>query len=98
MQNPFEEIVSELKTVRQENADLKTLLLRMQKQSDEVKALILAQNPKDDEFLTPKQVCDYLGIALITRWRYEKDGKIKAERIGGKLLYRKSELENCLKN
>lgn len=98
MKNPFEEIISELKTVRQENADLKALLIGAQKKSDEVKALILALKPIDDELLTPKEVCAYLGINLSTRWRYEKDGKIKSERIGGKILYRKSDLENCLKN
>lgn len=88
-QNPFDEIIAQLSEVRNElsdlrnqNIELKELLLNIKEQTATV----------DDELLTPKEVCAYLGINLSTRWRYEKDGKIKSERIGGKILYRKSEL------
>lgn len=82
MGNPFEEILKELTAIRQENAELRQI--------------IFAMRPKDEEFMTPKQTCTFLGIGATSRWRYEKEGKIKSQRIGGKILYKKSDLENLI--
>lgn len=82
MENPFEEIFRELTAIRKENAELRQL--------------IFAMRPKDEELMTPKQAREFLGIGETSRWRYEKEGKIKSQRIGGKILYKKSDLENLI--
>lgn len=49
-----------------------------------------------DEYLTPTETADRLRISKVTLWRYEKAGKIQCYGIGGKRLYKRSDVENAL--
>lgn len=50
-----------------------------------------APDPADD-LISPKQACELLKCTSVTLWRWEKKGKIQRYGIGGKKLFRKSEL------
>lgn len=52
--------------------------------------------PEQDEFLTPKETAEMLRISLVTLWRWEKQGKVKCYGIGGRRLYKKSEVVESL--
>lgn len=49
-----------------------------------------------DEYLTTKEVMALLRVSRITIWRWVKDGILKQTKVGGKLLYPKSELNKML--
>ena len=49
-----------------------------------------------DTYLTRSDVCDLLHISLATLYRREQKGDIKAYRIGGRKLYKKSEVESSI--
>lgn len=51
---------------------------------------------EQDEFLTPKETAEMLRISLVTLWRWEKQGKVKCYGIGGRRLYKKSEVVESL--
>jgi len=55
------------------------------------------QKNNHDELLTSKEASDVLRCSITTLWRYEKKGKIKGHTIGGKRLYKRSELLKSLK-
>jgi hypothetical protein len=56
------------------------------------------QSKKDpDRLLTPSEASDVLKCSITTLWRYEKSGKVKSYTIGGKRLYKCSDLFNSLK-
>ncbi len=56
--------------------------------------------PKDQnkQWLNTKEASQFLGIGLTTLWTYRKQGKIKGRKIGHKVYYDSSELNNLLKN
>jgi hypothetical protein len=58
------------------------------------------ENPKDQDkkWLNTKEASQLLGIGLTTLWSYRKQGKIKGRKIGHKVYYDSSELNNLLKN
>lgn len=65
----------------------------------EATAKLLNQTPlqKDpDELLTPKEATDVLKCSITTLWRYENSGKVKSYTIGGKRLYKRSDLLESL--
>lgn len=45
-----------------------------------------------NDLITPKQACELLKCSSVSLWRWEKKGKIQRYGIGGKKLFRKSEL------
>ena len=49
-----------------------------------------------DTYLTRSDVCNLLHISHATLYRREQKGDIKAYRIGGRKLYKKSEVENSI--
>lgn len=49
-----------------------------------------------DEFITRQEVCKLLRISLGTLHSYTKDGTLNGYRIGGRVLYRKDEIEKSL--
>jgi len=49
------------------------------------------------EFLSSQEVCHMLQIKMVTLWRYSKDGKLKAHRIGRRIFYRSEEIREALK-
>ena len=55
--------------------------------------------PKDEEplLLTKKQVVSKYQVSIMTLWRWEQEGKLIPVRIGRKVMYRPSDVENILK-
>lgn len=54
-------------------------------------------NPKD-KLLTKAEAADYLRVTQRTINRYKEKGLITARRVGGKLLFKESELMNSVKS
>lgn len=57
--------------------------------------------PKDDsksEFMSGNEVDEYLKISAVTRHKYAKKGILIKHRIGGRVLYRRDEVEKALKS
>ncbi|MEK0414538.1 MAG: Helix-turn-helix domain [Bacteroidota bacterium] len=50
--------------------------------------------PKKEQLLTRKEAAEYLNISLGTLHTHTKGGRIRGQRIGSRLLYRKSDLDN----
>ncbi len=63
--------------------------------SAEVEARIQAEN-KPDELLTRQQVANMLGITLTTLWHWNNKGILPTIKIGNKVRYRMSDIENLL--
>ncbi|MFJ1474636.1 helix-turn-helix domain-containing protein [Capnocytophaga cynodegmi] len=56
-----------------------------------------SQETFSDEYLTRKQVAEKLKISLPTLNKYTKAGILKGYRIGGRVLYKRSEVEQSLR-
>ena len=54
------------------------------------------QPKKPEEYLTRDEVCSLLKISLPTLNRYTKEGKLKKYSLIGRVLYKRSEIENSL--
>ncbi|WP_194767854.1 helix-turn-helix domain-containing protein [Tamlana sp. I1] len=54
------------------------------------------QENDPDELLTPNEAVKLLRCSITSLWRYEKSGKVKSVTIGGKRLYRRSDLLEAL--
>lgn len=56
------------------------------------------QNPisTKENLLSRKEVLEMLKISEVTLWNYEKQGKIKGYGIGGRRLYKESEIFDSL--
>jgi excisionase family DNA binding protein len=52
---------------------------------------------KSDELLTRKDAAKYLGISLTTLWQWTNDGIVTGHRIAARVRYKKSELEQALR-
>ena len=53
--------------------------------------------PGADELLTRKETAARLNITLATLHEYTKSGKIAANRIGNRVLYKESDIQNALR-
>lgn len=53
---------------------------------------------KQDEYLTINQISELLSISLPTIWAYRKKGLLPFKRIGKRVLFSRSEVENAIKN
>lgn len=54
------------------------------------------QTPPKDLLFTRAEVCKRLAITPTTLWSRTKEGKIKSQRIGRRILYRASDVEAAL--
>lgn len=99
MEKEIEIIYKLIAELRKENLTLKGQILEVIQLNENLLESLddLRANP-EKEFLTSKEVCEYLGISDRSRCRYQYKGIITPEKIGGKLLYRKSELTKALKS
>lgn len=82
----FDQLPEAVTTLRNEIKELKSLLLKKQEPTTE-------NNP---DLITPKEAADLLKVSQVTLWRYEKQGKVKCYGIGGRRLYKRSEIINSL--
>lgn len=51
---------------------------------------------KNSEYLSRKEVCELLKISMATLHYYTKDGILQGYRIGGRVLYKLSEVETAV--
>jgi len=52
--------------------------------------------PAPEEFITRKEAAEKLHISLNTLDTYAKDGKVKAYRLGNRVLYKSNEITSAL--
>ena len=52
----------------------------------------------NDEFYTPKEIAGKLRVNVMTIYRYIKDGKITAHKLGKELRIKEKEYEKFLKS
>ncbi len=69
----------------------------VQDTAQEVEARIQAQN-EPDELLTRQQVAEMLSVTLTTLWHWDNKNVLKPVRIGSKVRYRRSDVEQALIN
>ncbi len=50
----------------------------------------------DNVYITRRDVCNLLKISLATLHSYTKDGTLNGYKIGGRVLYKKDEIERSL--
>jgi len=63
----------------------------------ELSAISKAEPATDpDELVTRKQAAKYLGLSLPTLHEYTVRGVVTAYRLGSRVRYRKSDLQDCL--
>ena len=75
--------------------DLRTFSNELiEKTKQELQADIVAQ--KNEVYLTRLETCEFLQVDSATLWRWSKRGYLSPIEVGGKRLYRKSDLLNIL--
>ncbi len=52
----------------------------------------------DNEWLTREEVKGLLKISYTTLWKYNRNGILKAKKIGSRVYYSRTELNNLLNN
>ena len=85
-------------TVNVNGADLLNFARKLvQSNSKELKAS-MEQGNKPNKLLTRKEVAEIFGVNQSTLWRWQKRGILIPIKIGGKVRYRRSDIENELIN
>lgn len=64
---------------------------------EEYNRLLPCINSQEDKLLSRKQAAQKLGVSLPTLWKITKSGALPALKLGGRILYKNSELMACLK-
>ena len=86
MNNPFETIEIKLDRLNQDITQLKDHLLLADEPSSQ----------KQDTYLTRKEAANRLRVSLVTLTEWVNRSKIKAYKIGGRVLFRENEVEEAL--
>ena len=55
------------------------------------------QTNSDEPFISRSECAKYLGVNLVTLWRYTRAGKLPCYRVGKKILFRRSEILEAIK-
>lgn len=66
----------------------------IQKTKTELEADVIAQ--QSESYLTRLEACDFLKIDSATAWRWAKRGYLVPIEVGGRRMYRKSDLQRIL--
>lgn len=67
-------------------------------QFSELKDVLLSsKSNNEDNLLTPKEVCELLGISKVTLWNYQNSGKFQVVGIGQKRYYKRADVMNALR-
>ena len=69
----------------------------IQEVKNELNALkVYLQPQQQTKYLTRLEVCELLNVSLVTLHTWNKNGKLKAYGIGGRVLYRQEDIENAI--
>ncbi len=79
-----------------QNIDTEGLKTLIREVNAEMFAAIQPKPQPKDKYITRREVADKISISLPTLNEYTKTGKLKAYRIGGRVLYKESEVEAAL--
>ncbi len=66
----------------------------IQSTKKELEAEVIAQ--QNESYLTRRETCDFLKVDQATLWRWAKRGYLMPVEMGGRRLYRKSDLQRIL--
>ncbi len=77
---------------------INSLLAKLEEISSKVDDLTINNISKDKDLISADELCDWLNIAKITLWRYEKLGKFKAYKIGKNKMYSLTEVKEAFAN
>lgn len=50
------------------------------------------EEKEDEEYLTPQQTAEMLGVTTNSLWRWNRDGYLKNVKVGRKPFYKKSDV------
>jgi len=64
------------------------------KKFDELKLHLQPQ--QQTKYLTRLEVCELLNVSLVTLHTWNKNGKLKAYGIGGRVLYLQEDIDNAI--
>ena len=88
------------KTVIQiENIDVTALLEKfdeLSRQINELKNNQTPPTPPKNELITRYELCKMLHITMVTASEWSKKGILKTYKIGNRIFYKRSEVENAL--
>lgn len=70
------------------------LILAMRQELNEFEKRL--RIPQQEEYLTRKELAKLLSINLSTIHNWRKDGKIISHKIGNRVVFKRSEIEQCL--
>ena len=70
---------------------------KISKAIEKLKLKQVETSPKADKLLTRNETASLFGISLVTLNKWSKLGILKSYKIGGKVLYKLSELEQIKK-
>lgn len=82
----FDQVPEALGTLIKEVADLKLMLAKQPEQTIQ----------KQEEYLTPAEMAQFLKISMVTLWHWDKKGITRPLRVGNLKRYRKSDLEKII--
>ena len=75
--------------------ELKNAIIQeVKNEFDELKLHLQPQ--QQTKYLTRLEVCELLNVSLVTLHTWNKNGKLKAFGIGGRVLYRYEDIENAI--
>ena len=75
--------------------ELKNAIIQeVKNEFDELKLHLQPQ--QQIKYLTRLEVCELLNVSLVTLHTWNKNGKLKAVGIGGRVLYRQEDIENAI--
>lgn len=66
---------------------------KISKAIEKLKLKQVETSPKSDKLLTRNETASLFGISLVTLNKWSKLGILKSYKVGGKVLYKQSELE-----
>ncbi len=76
---------------------MEKIILTTPEELEDIIRKILKEIPKEEIYLTRHEVCELLHITLPTLHTWTKKGKINAIKIGGRVLYKTSLINESLK-
>ena len=86
--------------ISKDDKQISSLFQRMEYLSDKIENIVRTPNSKlgGEQYLTNKEVIRLLKISQRLLQNYRTEGKIPFYRIGGKVLYRASDIDLFLEN